>query len=357
MSEAVSTGAASAPSSGSASQGSASVSSGQTSAGSSPVNSGGQGFATQARGQSQGASQVQGEATQTQERMLGAADLDAFVEHQVNGKLEKIKLRDALKSYGLDKTANQRMQEAAQLRRQAQMESERFKNMQLEDFAKMKQVDLDVLAEERLAKKYELQQMSPVERENYELKMKISERDGVEKKAKEPLLSEIQDMLGKLPEGAEQASVDRLRSYIAEQKQLIIQEENRMGTEFVEAWKQTGLPPQKMFMQMAAILMQNNAKQLAQGKIEGDPLQFADAASKVKNVLMGSVRQMFSTMDASAIQDFIGQDIVKKLNDFSVQRATGQAPQNNQGPAQAASKKPDRPLTRAEYYQWAGIAK
>lgn len=285
----------------------------QANAGSSPVNSGQNGF------DNKPATQAGSEQPANAPRKLGAADMDALVEIRVNGQVKELPLKEAIKIKQLQDASYAKMNEAAQSKKQAEQLLQMFKT-DPEQFAKITGIDLDTFSEERLARKYEIQQMSPEQRELMQAKQQVDNYRKMDLQSKQSLLDEVREITGEQvpPEVAANIPKERIQQYLSQKKAEIQQHQTNFEGEFLSAWKETGLPNDPMFGQWVAAEMLNHQRRLNSGKMVGDPLQAKDAAVKVKSRLTNSVRSMFSQMDAQAIQEFLGKDIVQKLIDQRV---------------------------------------
>ena len=315
MSEAVSTGGApsatSANTSGAASAQAPSQSTPQT--GSAPQT--GAPSASQSQGTEAGAQ------TAPAPRRLGAADLDAIIEVKVNGQTKEMTLRELQKVRQLEDASQAKMRAAAESQKKADYLAHLAKT-DPEKWAEAVGINIDEFAETRLAKKYEMQQMSPEQRELHEYKAREQDRMKLDLQSKSELREQIKELTGEeiSDEVAQRIPKEQIVQYLQAKRQEYQQHESAFENEFLGAWKETGLPKSKLAGQMYAIELLNNQKMIAAGKIEGEPLQAAQAAAKVKASYQADMRSMLSQMDAKAILDFIGDDIARKLNDYNVDR-------------------------------------
>lgn len=331
-------------------------------AGSKGANAGAQGGH---RSPGEPASQATGETqAEAQARILSEQDLDAFIEHRVNGRVERVKVRDLQKAYGLDKTANQRMQEAAAIRKNVQQLQHLFQN-DPEKFFEVTGVNRDEwlkralgsrkeIAEEILAAEYERQQMSPEARRALELEEQVKRYQSRELEGKKPLIQKIREIVPEnmLPQGLENASAEQLQEYLASKQAEFNQGLDQLSNELLSAWQEQGLPRVKEFGQWMAQVMAEHYKKT------GQSLQPAEAAGKVKARFLNSTRSMLSQMDAKAIQETLGEEIVQKLRAYDVERVTQAGPQfgarqNDQ--AVPAVNEPKKQLNQQEWRKAMGI--
>jgi hypothetical protein len=330
----------------------------------------GQGQASQTQGQTN-----QGEAqASAPERVLAEQDLDAYIEYTINGRKEKIKVRDALKGYGLDKTANQRMQEAAGERKRAQ----KLMHLMTTDFDKWCEVtgtDRDAflrsnlqkrkdIAEEILAQEYELQQMDPNQRKAMELEQQLKSMQQRELQTKQPLIDQIKEIVSadRLPKGLENATEAQLRGYLAEQQQHFSQGLDTLSNELLESWQKAGLPKEKDFgAWMAQLMLDHQKKSIQHKKRTGEdlpPLHPDQAAVKVKERFLNSTRSLFSQMDAPAIHEALGEAIIQKLRDHDMglaSQSSGPRFNDQNRPAEAASG-PKKYLNQTEWRKAMGLS-
>jgi len=279
-------------------------------------------------------SQTQEPPKASEPKRLGEQDLDALVTVKINGKTQDLPLKEVIKLQQLEQASQEKMRQAAEIQRKAQ----ELLQLDIDRFAQMKGLDLDSLAEERLAKKYELMQMSPEQRRLHELESKEQERAQMESMQKSELIDEIKQFAPDLPPGIENATREQLQHYLEQVRHVYTQTEQSIEKEFVDAWKDSGLPKHKYFGAMMAFQMMNHQKR------SGEALQAAQAAAMVKNEFTNHVREIVSQMDAKAIQDLLGKDVSQKLREFEVQRVTANqaastAPQNRPAPQAASGSK------------------
>lgn len=293
-------------------------------------------------------SQTQEPQRTNEPRKLGESDLDALVTVKINGETKDLTLKEVIKLQQLEQASHEKMRQAAEIQRKAQ----EFMQLDIDRFAQMKGLDLDSLAEERLAKKYELMQMSPEQRRLHELESRESQRAQMETAQKNEIIDQIKQFSQDLPPGIENASPEQLAHYLNQVKQVYTHTEQSIEKEFVDAWKDSGLPKHKYFGALMAFHMMNHQKR------SGEPLQAAQAASIVRNEFSNHVREITSQMDAKAIQDLLGKDVLTKLREFEVQRvtanqATSNAQQNR--PAIQAASGQKKQLNQQEWRKAMGL--
>lgn len=294
------------------------------------------------------------ETPQTTKRYVDGPEEETYVKVKINGKEEEVSLKELKKAHGLEKAARQRMEQAAKFQKEYEKHQQMLQAIKNGDQTVLESLlgdKFDSLAEERLAKKYELAQMDPVQRENMELKERLEAQRRMEFESKRSVIDEIKQLSDKVPDGLEKYSKEDLLQYRDHLHNVHTQAQGALEQELIQAWEQTGLPKDKRWGIMIAREMMMSEKS------ETGPLQAAEAAAKVKGDWLNFNRQIFSQMDASAIQDALGKEVVEKLREYDIQRATGQTPiglAQNTGPAQAASQ-PKKYLNQTEYRQVMGL--
>ncbi len=344
----------------------------------------------QASGQGQGtsggqAAQAQGApntgqapgaaAPAEQQRVLAEQDLDAYIEHTINGRKEKIKVRDALKGYGLDKTANQKMEQAANERKRTQqlmhlMQTDFDKYCEVtgtnkDEFLRANLSKRKEIAEEILAREYELQHMDPNQRKALELEQQLAQMKSQEMKVKQPIIDEIKKLVSadRLPPGLQNATADELKGFLAQRQHEFQAGVDHLSGELLDAWQKVGLPKEKDFgAWMAQVMLDHERRTVETRKRTGEelpPLHPEQAAHKVKERFLNSTRALLSQMDAPAIQEMLGEAIVQKLRDHDVGLVSRQsgpsfADQHRPGGNLPASE-PKKYLSQTEWRKHMGI--
>lgn len=364
MSESVSTGGATSATSAPAQTSAPSTSQATTSNTPAPRATGGNGGQAQTSGVQTPGHKGAEATTQVQERILSEQDLDAFIVQKIDGQDQKIKIRDALKGYGLEKSANRKLQEAAQAQRQQQQLNHLFKT----DFAKWCEVTgtdkkeflksnlskQKEIAEEVLAHEYELMQMDPHQRRALELEQQVNQMKSQDLERKKPLINQIKEIVpaNQLPEGLENATEQQLAGFLNHKKQEFQTGLDNLSNELLAAWEKNGLPKEKYFGSwMAQVMREHN-------KNTGEYLQPEQAAAKVKASFLRSTKSLISQMDAVAIQELLGEDVVKKLRDHDVKLASQSGPlfnDTNNRPVNKTASEPKKSMNQLEWRKAMGI--
>lgn len=326
MSDGISAGGASAPSASTGSTASTST----ASTPSSSVNSGSNSFsANNSSGGNPNASanpatpQGQTAPAAPAPRKLSDADLDAIVSVDINGQSQEMSVRELKKLQQLERVSRQKMSEAAKQAQKSQAIVQAIQNGDAGAFKQLTGLDLDQYTEAHLAKKYEMMQMSPEQRELMELRQAKEQQAKLEQQSKQEVAKEIAQLGIEIPEEAlKNATKEQLANFLQEKRQQFQAEEQRLQQEVIGAWEKTGLPKDKYFGSMMSYEMMTFQKR------SGEPLQAEKAAAIVKNKFVNNVREIVSKMDAPAIQEMLGKEIVQMLRDYDVQRVTGQAASN-----------------------------
>jgi hypothetical protein len=302
-----------------------------------------------AQGTSQATEKQAGETaenTPPAKRYLEADHEEALVKVKIDGVEQELSIKELKRLSSLERASQKRMSEAAKQQKQFQ---QLMAKMQEDPAAVMKQFgkDPDSWAEELLARKYELAQMDPVQRENLELKSRIEAQERLDLQSKQSVINDIRKLSDKVPENLERYSKEDLANYRDHLVSVDTQAQQALQDEMIQAWEQTKLPKHKTWANWMAMEM------MAHEKRTGEPLQAKDAALKVKADYQKFNRHLLGQMDASAIQEWLGKEIVQKLMDHRVQSVTGQVAQPQRtAPAQPASDSKKPYMTELEYRNW-----
>lgn len=294
-----------------------------------------------------GAPKEQAKAEAPAKRYLEADADDALVKVKIDGQEQEISVKELKRLSSLERASQKRMQDAAKIQREYQQMQERLANDPWELLAQAGK-DPDALAEERLARKYELSQMNPVERENLELKQRLEAQQKADFESKRGVLDEIKKLGGQLPKDAEKFPKEQLQAYRDHLHSVEVQAKDSLQKEMIGAWEETGLPKHATWGNWMAMEMMSHEKRT------GQPLSARDAAVKVKADFQKFSSTMFAQMDAKAIHDFVGKEVVQKLMDYKIQGVTDQAAQGFAKPSPTpVVSDPKKPyMTESEYRQW-----
>lgn len=254
---------------------------------------------------------------------LGEQNLDDIVKVKIDGKVEKMTVRELMRLNSLEKASHQRMQQAAQKER-AMDELMSLSKKDRNAFMQKMGVDPYEWAEATLAEKYELMTATPEQK-------RIRELETETKKYKED----------------EKTRTDHQKA----QKTAMIQQQamETLDKEIGDAWKESGLPKEK-----AKFYITRVAARLLEASKQKIPLTAKDALLRVKNESSGEVRGLLETLDAEAIREMLGPKVLKALSDYEVKRVTEKSASHfgsNQSkrPASAASEGPKKQLNEREW--------
>lgn len=235
------------------------------------------------------------EAAAEQVRYLEQQDLNARIRAKVNGGVKEMTVAEALQLAQKAAGADQKFQEAAQIRRQweeYQSEMARLRKDPAKLLEKMG-YNPDEWSEQYLTKKLEEMGMSEEELEN---QRKLAEYE--EWKAQQEELKKQQE------QEAEGAEVE------AAMKEL--------SDNLLEAFKESGLPNNKFYFQQAVAYM-------IEAQDKGVDLPPKKAIDIVKKRADTNIRDLFSNLDAKAIREVLGDDILDKLRKLDLEMVS-QAP-------------------------------
>lgn len=257
-----------------------------------------------------GKSEQKSQAQQVRE--LAEGDLDAIVSVKVDGKVEKMTAREALKLVQSAKSSTERFNKASELSKNAQ-NMFRLAAENPDEFFRRTGRDPIEYYESRLAEIYEERQLSPEQKEFRRLQK--LEQDSLKEKA-EAKKREENERLTK----AEQQEMQKLDQEIGEA---------------LKEFKDSGIPTDKYFTAQIAARILSASKQ-------GKDLSAKEAAASIKSDFQATTRRVFDQMDAKAIHEMLGDTTMKKLREFDVQRVTGQVPTSQTkgpGPRPASNNK------------------
>ena len=294
---------------------------------------GNQPSATETGATDQGTEQSKEQSIKQQLRRLGESDMDAIVTVKVNGKTIEKPLREAIKLSQLENASYEKMKQAAEKEKTLSQKENQLKqlmDLSKKDFGKFCEVmglDADQIAEARLARKYEMMNMSPEQKELQELKQWKAEQEEIQKQHKEQFEKEQMTHAEK-------------------------QETQKIEQEIIKAWDETKLPKNKYFGAVMAFQMLNHQK------INGQPLPASEAAARVKTDFVNNVKSIMGDMDAKAIHEFLGKDIIAMLRKFDVEQVTGKPTFTTQnGPGESlASQAPKKTMNEIEWRKAMGIS-
>lgn len=286
-----------------------------------------------------------------QKRYLEADHEDALVKVKIDGQEQELTIKELKRLNSLEKASQKRMQEAALEAKRAKAFLQSLEQNPNEALERLLGERFDTLAEERLARKYELMQMSPEQRENLRLKSELEARQKAEFESKKSVIEEIKKLSDKVPENLEKYSREDLANYRDHLNSVNAQAQEALQNEMIGAWEETKLPKHRAWANWMAQEM------IAHEKRTGEPLQAKEAAAKVKADWLKFNQQILGQMDAQAIHDFLGKEIVQRLIDHKIQGVTDQAAQGfqRQAPTQSASQEPKKYLNQAEWRKAMGI--
>lgn len=282
-------------------------------------------------------------------RKLGATDMDALVEVKIDGNVQEISLKEAIKLSQLERASRQKISEAQKSQQEAMRLMQLAKSDPERYMKEVMGVDPKAWAEERLAKEYELQQMSPEARRAMELEQEVNRFKTQDQKSKEPLLNELKNYMTEIPEGAENATREEIERFVQHKRAEFQAGQQALEQELIQAWEQGGLPKEKDFGVWMAQEM------IAHKKRTRQDLAPAEAAGKVKARFVKSTKSILGKMDAQAIQDLLGNEIIEKLRAHDVERVSKpQTPPwasvgEQTSPQQGTAKKY---MNEIEYRQW-----
>lgn len=180
-------------------------------------------------------------------------------------------------------------------------------------------------AEQILAEDLEYQAMSQEQKRIKELEAEKAEREQAEK------------------QNAERQRQERMT-------QLEQQEDTKIRTGVLNAWKESGLPPDPKF---AALIVQTKMQAQAQGQ----DWTWEECAGRVKEDWVSHVRAVVQATPSERLHEILGEEPLKKWRDYDVKRVTNPlasqpgSPSNRPGgnPRPASTKAKSKPMSEAEW--------
>lgn len=260
-------------------------------------------------------------------RELGDQDMDSLVTLKVNGKEEKVPLREALKISRMEKASQAKMQEAAQLKAQASQIIQMAKSNP-KAFFQQTGIDPYEFAEATLAEKYEMMQMTPEQKKLMEYEQRVKQYEDREKQDKQT--REQQD---------QHVQTEKIRGEIQ--------------SEMIGAFKDVGIQPDvDLVARVSAEMMRSIAQKKAGYREEA--LSAKEALDTVLNNGLSMYQRYILSVakaDPEKAQKTLGDELLKILRDHDVKRVTGQSAsrtgsQNNRPANQAVSGK-SKNMTRS----------
>lgn len=251
--------------------------------------------------------QAQPESSKPAKRKISQEQLDDEVELKINGKVERMSLKEALNLVSLGKASHQKFEEASKKEKEL---SQKIKLLELaeknpREYYRQtgKMPDLEKLAEDILAEKYKRQAMSEEQRRALDLEEE-------NKKLKEEFENQEKQRQAQIFQQIEQQEIQRLDQEIG------------------EAWKESGLPNDPYFATQIVYLMKASRN-------SQNPLTAKQAASIVSNKIQGDLSQMIEKMDAQSVLKLFGEKALKKVREFDIGRLS-----------QAGNSRPDSQMTK-----------
>ncbi len=249
---------------------------------------------------------------------LPAEYLDKRVTIKVDGESKRMTVREAIKLQQLEQASRAKMSKADTLEKQVRGLLSRLDDPM--EYFKIRGIDPVEFAESTLQEKLAFLEKTPEQRELEELRGERAERLAREKEQQEL---------------SEREAASKMQS----------EQQQQFNTEFVEAWKVSGLPPDRLYGQLlAAEMVSANARH--------ENLSWKDAAAKVKEKLRRTLSSSISSLDPQGILEWVGQDAAKKLREYDVKRVSqGTTPTVNSGPRPDGNSLSVSPRTREKSNQ------
>lgn len=251
----------------------------------------------------------------------------------VSGRVTK-EIAQALKN--LERGFNSKAQEAANTKKLLSLAQENPK-----EFFKQTGKDAYDFAEELLAEKYEMMNMSPEARELKELKAREAERAKAESASKQEVIDALKQF-GPVPEGAESATREQLIKYYHQQKQAYERTQTSLDTELGEAFKESGLPTDRQLAAKVAFEMMSALKR-------GKSLSAKEAVAKVSSEYFSGMKGLLGTMDVKRIHEVLGDEFLDKVRKYDLEQVTAQTASRFGQPSQSPGQRPASEEPKKKY--------
>ena len=260
------------------------------------------------------------DAAETQERP--ADDMDRKVRAKVNGKERDVSYREMLDYYQRGESANQRFQEAAEMRKQAESAQQRAERLLRDPKALVDAIINDETGAKTLHEAYtELQrlaQMSPEQQAEY---LRVKELEG------------------------RAAQMDRLeqehQAQVEQQRADAIIDQHLDGLD--DAYEKLGWSPSEKMQDVADMLAANLIDEIQESGQKG--VTYRHIAGAVQDAIQDIVSESLSSMDNAALRELIGDKRIKALIAEDVKAVQSRKPaavprdQNRQPTGQFAQRK------------------
>ena len=264
---------------------------------------------------------------QDQTRADDSLDLDRKVRAKVNGKEKEVSLREALDYYQRGESANQRFQEAASLKKEAETAKERAERLLRDPKALVDALINDETGAKTVHEAYQelvrLAQMSPEQQAEY---LRVKELEG---KAFQ----------------MEQLERQRQAELEQQQEQAII-DQHLDGLD--DAYEKLGWQPSEKVQDVADMLAASLIDEIKESGTKG--VTYRHIAGAVKDAIQDMVSESLSGMDDQALRELIGEKRLRSLMAEDVRAVQSRKPQaiprdsNRQPTGQFAPKKPAGPV-------------
>lgn len=263
-------------------------------------------------------------------RELTAQDMDAIVSVNIDGQLQKMPLRQALKEMKEGKQAKSKWEkhrpawEESQKAQQNAQQLFQLAKTNPRKFLELTGHDPYAFAESTLTERLQYLQMSPEARAAAEAEERFRRAEA----EKQQLQQQIQHEQLSRETAAYADSVDR---------------------DLTAAFKESGLPKHKWYVQMAA-------NEMAGALERGEELSAREAIAIVKEIVQeGHVPSLLQDMPIHQLVELLGEQRRKELREFELQSVQHQGAPQKLASTPAARKQPTSKKvfrTDEEYRQW-----
>lgn len=274
---------------------------------------------------------------------------DDFEEIKIGATKIKVSKAEAQTIKELEKGFRQKSQKLSQVEKMLELAQTNPKKFYQETGK-----DPYAFAEEWMAEKYEMMQMTPEQKDMKEKEARLKRYEDSEKASKQNLISELKQYSDEIPEGLENKSPEEIQQFVEQTRQSYQRNFQALDQELTQACEEVGFPKDRQLMAKLAFEMMSSSKR-------GKPLTAKQAASKVINEFTSSAKGIIGAMEISKAIDFLGQDFVNKLREYDIKRVTDSAASNigkntsSHGFNSSSSNNQKKQLNQAEWRKAMGI--
>jgi hypothetical protein len=254
--------------------------------------------------------------------------LDALVSIKVDGVLQEIPVREAIRLQQLEKASRSRFDESARIKSEAEKKMKEYEELDPDEFLKRRGFDPIEYAEKKLQALLEDMEKSPEQKELEQLRKMKAEKDAEEKKRKET----------------------EERAQLTRQEQEEIQKyQEEFEASMVKAFEASNLPRHPFFIAQAAAIMGEAAN-------KGIDLTPEESISLIKKRSSALIPSLLEQLDDESFETMLGKKNLERVRQklLSKVQTSEKKLATNQKSADEATRKPVTKTFRTvdEYRAW-----